>query len=435
MENGNISLQRKLSSHRLRALIEDVTNMKLKKNLLRNNVLQGFFYSNAIDLCEWETKAFKLAVFVSSTFTDTQLERCFLMDILYFELREKGFSHDIQVIFVDMRWGVQDQSTLDHKTWIECARGIDWCIAESAGIAFFSLQGDKYGYTPLPKSIKQVDLDARLRDCSEEIRQLANHYYRIDENALEKSYVLQNLTILSDSAFWKAFDILLPALYGVPFDTERQAGLLVGKSVTEWEVRAGLKYELERSDAFCWSYRKLAGEITNKAFCDFDNSSPNLRDSYNSLISMMKENFPEAEVRTYDNTLTLSDILANDAEEVNLKKIKYLEEFKDFTRTKITASLHGIIDDQQQWIADGAGLGISGEEATEMLHHCSFAHRKCSTFVGRKALVDVGIFYVKPHLEQWTRPLILSVHSTSTMASPHVWLEYPEQVMCFIVSI
>jgi hypothetical protein len=28
----------------------------------------------------------------------------------------------IQVIFVDMRWGIKDENTLDHKTWIECER-------------------------------------------------------------------------------------------------------------------------------------------------------------------------------------------------------------------------------------------------------------------------------------------------------------------------
>jgi hypothetical protein len=65
-------------------------------------------------------------------------------------------------------WGIQDEMTLDHKTWVECARGIDWCVANSTGIAFFlSLQGDKFGYTPLPKSILQTDLDAHLQHCPE----------------------------------------------------------------------------------------------------------------------------------------------------------------------------------------------------------------------------------------------------------------------------
>jgi hypothetical protein len=48
---------------------------------------------------------------------------------------------EIQVIFVDMRWGVRDENSCDHLTWIECAMGINWCKTESTGIFFLSLQG------------------------------------------------------------------------------------------------------------------------------------------------------------------------------------------------------------------------------------------------------------------------------------------------------
>mgnify|MGYP003385325966 CR=1 FL=1 len=83
---------------------------------------------------------FKLVVFLSSTFTDTQLEREILMDEILFPLRQQGSQFGIQVIFMDMRWGVQDQNTLDHNTWNESAKGIEFCKEESMGIAFFSLQ-------------------------------------------------------------------------------------------------------------------------------------------------------------------------------------------------------------------------------------------------------------------------------------------------------
>jgi hypothetical protein len=155
------------AANRLRSVVEDANNSQLKRETFRKNALRGAFYSKTIALTEWKPTSFKLIVFISSTFTDTQLERNFLMDELYFELRKKGFAHNIQVILMDMRWGIQDEMTLDHKTWIECARGIDWCIANSTGIAFLSLQGDKFGYTPLPKSILQADLDAHLQHCPE----------------------------------------------------------------------------------------------------------------------------------------------------------------------------------------------------------------------------------------------------------------------------
>jgi hypothetical protein len=52
-------------------------------------------------------------VFSSSTFANTQLERDFLMDELLFTLRSSAEPHGIQLILVDMRWGVRDENTLD----------------------------------------------------------------------------------------------------------------------------------------------------------------------------------------------------------------------------------------------------------------------------------------------------------------------------------
>ena len=65
-----------------------------------------------------------------------------------------------------MRFGVKDENTLDHLTWISCVRfrlettiyyililmlqtllfvyrGINWCKRESSGIFFLSLQSEK----------------------------------------------------------------------------------------------------------------------------------------------------------------------------------------------------------------------------------------------------------------------------------------------------
>ena len=47
----------------------------------------------------------KLAVFVSSTFTDTERERNLLLEKILPDLRERGRLMGIEVVFVDMRWG------------------------------------------------------------------------------------------------------------------------------------------------------------------------------------------------------------------------------------------------------------------------------------------------------------------------------------------
>ena len=172
-----------------------------------------------------------------------------------------------------MRWGVKDENTLDHKTWIECAKGVQWCKESSVGIAFMSLQGDKYGYTPLPKTVLKHDLDRHLlsTEGAADTKKLIFEWYVLDENAQPNEYVLRNLTDKDDPAYWAALKLMLPAMRGLPFDAQRHPGLLIGKSVTEWEMRAALgphPTELDRKTAFCWSHRRLAGEVTDRMFRD-----------------------------------------------------------------------------------------------------------------------------------------------------------------------
>ena len=84
----------------------------------RRLILRG-----AIDKVNANTKkpTFKLIIFSSSTFTDTQHGRDVLMDSLLFELRDVAENYEIEVIIVDLRTGVRDESTLDQETWIVCS--------------------------------------------------------------------------------------------------------------------------------------------------------------------------------------------------------------------------------------------------------------------------------------------------------------------------
>ena len=87
----------------------------------------------------------KLMIFLSSTFTDTHSERNVILKSILKDLRALADPYDVEVSFVDMRYGVRDESTLKHMTWEECKRELKRCHEESAGIFFLSLQGSKYG--------------------------------------------------------------------------------------------------------------------------------------------------------------------------------------------------------------------------------------------------------------------------------------------------
>jgi hypothetical protein len=82
-------------------------------------------------------------VLFSSTFTDTHRERDLLQQDILKRLQRDAEMHGVVVSFVDMRWGVKDENTLDHQTWLACSREIERCRVESDGVFFVSLQAHK----------------------------------------------------------------------------------------------------------------------------------------------------------------------------------------------------------------------------------------------------------------------------------------------------
>ena len=91
----------------------------------------------------WRTPLWCLRVFVSSTFTDTHVERNILMNEILPDLRQRASGFDTEVTFVDMRWGVRDENTLDHMTWVACSKMLESCRETSCGLFFLSLQSEK----------------------------------------------------------------------------------------------------------------------------------------------------------------------------------------------------------------------------------------------------------------------------------------------------
>ena len=136
-----------------------------------------------------------LEVFVSSTFTDTHKERNILLTEILPKLRDRASKFKIAVTFFDLRTGIPDSNTLDHDTWNGCYRALKQCLQGSRGIFFLSLQSMKYGYMMLPKTIGKDVFEARLKEREKpELKTLAEEWYTLDLNAVNKVYVLRNLT-------------------------------------------------------------------------------------------------------------------------------------------------------------------------------------------------------------------------------------------------
>ena len=202
---------------------------------------------NFMNVENWQPPKKKLLIFVSSTFTDTHEERNILLNKVQEYLREVARQYGIEVTFIDMRYGVQAENTLDHMTWIACHRELTRCFEESAGVFFLSLQGDKYGYMPLPKTFDQKAFEKRMLEYEQqetdasilkETKTLVSEWYQLDTNAIPPVYILKNLDSLTDHTFWK---IALPRLRelfkNVAFDSFFPDGI-IDRSVTEYEVKA-----------------------------------------------------------------------------------------------------------------------------------------------------------------------------------------------------
>jgi hypothetical protein len=97
----------------------------------------------SIDHKELKVPKSKLIFFVSSTFTDTHAERDEITNCVVPRLRALACGHGVEVAAVDLRYGIPDETTLMHTTWIDCSRELERCREESGGIFFISLQSEK----------------------------------------------------------------------------------------------------------------------------------------------------------------------------------------------------------------------------------------------------------------------------------------------------
>ena len=116
-------------------------------------ILQHVFYGKLDHLPSLASKIVR--IFTSSTFTgddpstgfsslsffalcsDTSMERNSLMKHIYPKLKEFcREKHGLEFQVVDMRWGVRDEATDDHKTTELCMQEIDNCQRVSVGPNF-----------------------------------------------------------------------------------------------------------------------------------------------------------------------------------------------------------------------------------------------------------------------------------------------------------
>jgi tetratricopeptide (TPR) repeat protein len=82
-------------------------------------------------------------VFISSTFRDFERERDLVMRRVFPELRRRSAERGIEVIGIDLRWGITPEQAERGETLPICLSEIERCRP-----FFLALLGDRYGWTP-----------------------------------------------------------------------------------------------------------------------------------------------------------------------------------------------------------------------------------------------------------------------------------------------
>jgi hypothetical protein len=84
-------------------------------------------------------------VFISSTFRDFMGERDELVKRIFPELRRRCKSRFVELLEVDLRWGITEEQSKSGETLRICLQEIDRC-RPSAPVFFIGMLGERYGW-------------------------------------------------------------------------------------------------------------------------------------------------------------------------------------------------------------------------------------------------------------------------------------------------
>ncbi|XP_052773777.1 uncharacterized protein LOC128212382 [Mya arenaria] len=371
------------------------------------DITERVFSGTLANLPELESTVVR--VFLSSTFTDFQMERNWVMKhavpILRKFCQERGL--DFQI--ADMRWGVREDATDDHRTTELCLHEITNCQRVSRGPNFVTFLGDKYGFRPIPSEIEAAEFKL-LKNMAMKLghdTSLLLTWYKCDYNKEPTVYSLQPISSQFPHYFdmtpanatqrqnaqrewWSTVDKLTALLRQSATAVHKEGKLSEREkhkyfqSVTENEVFHGLLNVENLNNRVICFVRTLtdlnisdyiAGRFTDLVDKQLDREAEELREKVR-LHHIPRVMPPDLLVRynvPWDENVGVGTR--------NEDQVSYLHQFSvDFL-----ATMEKLIDfDLRE--------SLSARHRTplfeEVVHHLHFARSKCETFCGREDLIQ-----------------------------------------------
>lgn len=134
------------------------------------------------------SKTFRL--FISSTFSDFQVEREILQTKVFPDIKEycntKGYTFQP----IDLRWGVNNEAQLDQKVLEMCIKEVQSCKTHDYP-NFLIMLGDRYGWVPLANIIEKDEFELISKNITFEDKELLLYWYYEDQNQIPVSYILK----------------------------------------------------------------------------------------------------------------------------------------------------------------------------------------------------------------------------------------------------
>lgn len=250
----------------------------------------------------------------------------------------------------------------------------------------------------MPPTIGKEIYERLLANKSESEKALLAKYFQLDTNAIPEVYALRrdvNFNYTSDEIV-----TLLAVIDSILFEEDLSDDLLVGRSISEWEIKSMFNVEHNKARLY-WLHRSLergagtGGPAENTYF--EPRGDVKHTDRLTALHGYMGRRFEPSTVSHFKTfSVDACNNNNNDAENDNNNNNNsssndvyntYLNDYRHDVNELLHKSLSQIILKRSEWTFTGQGLGLPGNELTEMLLHSSIAFDCTRKFIGREELV------------------------------------------------
>ena len=263
-----------------------------------------------------------IRLFVSSTFEDMVVERNILQEKVFPRISKLCQSRGWLFEDIDLRWGISLEASQQQKTMQICIDELKRCQQFSPKPNFLILQGDRNGWIPLPESIPFADGEKILTIARNQEISLFNKWYRLDENSIEKEYILQPKDGIHSAQYAEEVEIPLRGLFDRFANTldNNEKKLLYNGSATMQEIYHGALSVADANKHVILYSRTL----TNVPKADL----PKFGDPNKSLFSFLSPKSSHEKFKELLGT-TLSNVIEKKLSYQDMYSDKYAHDFEE----------------------------------------------------------------------------------------------------------